>query len=83
MITIKLIDQPMPLRASARVTGLRAPGESGGHALGCRVYFLSSVFFSIGAWDADFTIDVIGTMMWTYGVPFHITHGPPLDQSVG
>ncbi len=21
---------------------------------------------------------VVGTMMWTYGVPFHITHGPPL-----
>ena len=43
-----------------------------------RVYF-----FSAGALDADFAIDVVGTMMWAYGVPFHITHGPPLVQSVG
>ena len=32
---------------------------------------------------ADFAIDVVGTMMWAYGVPFHITHGPPLVHSVG
>jgi hypothetical protein len=38
-----------------------------------RIYFLG----------ADFAIDVVGTMMWAYGVPFHITHGPPLVQSVG
>jgi len=36
-----------------------------------------------GALDADFAIDVVGTMMCAYGVPFHITHGPPLVQSVG
>lgn len=48
-----------------------------------RVYFLSAAFFSAGALDADFAIDVVGTMMWAYGVPFHITHGPPLVQSVG
>ena len=24
----------------------------------------------------------MGTMMWAYGVPFHITHGPPLCGSV-
>ena len=47
------------------------------------VYFLSAAFFSAGALDADFAIVVIGTMMWAYGVPFHITHGPPLVQSVG
>ena len=47
------------------------------------VYFLSSAFFSAGALDGDFAIDVVGTMMWAYGVPFHITHGPPLVQSVG
>jgi hypothetical protein len=55
-----------------------------GHAvLPRRVYFLSAAFFSAGALDADFAIDVVGTMMWAYGVPFHITHGPPLVQSVG
>ena len=48
-----------------------------------RAYFLSAAFFSVGALDADFAIDVVGTMMWAYGVPFHITHGPPLVQSVG
>ena len=32
---------------------------------------------------ADFAIDVVGTMMWAYGVPFHITYGPFLVQSVG
>jgi len=49
----------------------------------CPVYFLSSAFFSAGTLDGDFAIDVVGTMMWAYGVPFHITHGPPLVQSVG
>ena len=53
-----------------------------GHA-SCLIYFLSAAFFSAGALDADFAIDVVGTMMWAYGVPFHITHGPPLVQSVG
>jgi hypothetical protein len=43
-----------------------------------RVYF-----FSAGALDGDFAIDVVGTIMWAYGVPFHITHGPPLVHSVG
>ncbi len=57
--------------------------EQRGHALPRRVYFLSAAFFSAGALDADFAIDVVGTMMWAYGVPFHITHGPPLVQSVG
>jgi hypothetical protein len=47
------------------------------------VYFLSAAFLSAGALDADFAIDVVGTMMWAYGVPFHITHGSPLVQSVG
>jgi hypothetical protein len=47
-----------------------------------RVYFLSAAFFSAGAFDVDFAIDVVGTMMWAYGVPFHITHGPPFVQSV-
>jgi hypothetical protein len=52
-----------------------------GHAT---VYFLSVGFISAGALDADFfAIDVVGAMMWVYGVPFHITHGPPLVQSVG
>jgi hypothetical protein len=48
--------------------------EQRGHAscLPHKVYFLSAAFFSAG-----------GTMMWAYGVPFHITHGPPLVQSVG
>ena len=32
-----------------------------------------------------FTVDIgaVGTMMCAYLVPFHITHGPPLVQSVG
>ena len=47
------------------------------------VYFLSAGFFSAVALEVDFAIDVVGTMMWAYGVPFHITHGPPLAQSVG
>jgi hypothetical protein len=47
------------------------------------VYFFSAAFFSAGALDVDFAIDVVGTMMCAYGVPFHITHGPPLLQSVG
>lgn len=29
-----------------------------------QVYFLSGAFFSAGALDADFAIDVVGTMMW-------------------
>jgi hypothetical protein len=29
---------------------------------------------------ADFAIDVVGTMMWAYGVPFHITHGRPIRR---
>ena len=56
--------------------------ERRGHA-SCLIYFLSAAFFSAGALDADFAIEVVGTMMWAYGVPFHITHGPPLVQSVG
>ena len=59
--------------------------EQRGHA-SCRphkVYFSSAAFFSAGALDTGFAIDVVGTMMWAYGVPFHITHGPPLVQSVG
>ena len=28
-------------------------------------------------------IGAVGTMMCAYGVPFHITHGPPLCGSVG
>ena len=48
------------------------------------IYFLSVGFLSVGALDADFfAIDVVGTMMWAYDVPFHITHGSPLVQSVG
>ena len=31
----------------------------------------------------DAGIDVVGTMMWAYLVPFHITHGPPVLGSVG
>ena len=46
-------------------------------------YFLSAGFFSAVGLEADFAIDVVGTMMCAYGVPFHITHGPPLVQSVG
>jgi hypothetical protein len=61
----------------------RAPGAARPRFLPHRVYFLSAAFFSAGALDADFAIDVVGTMMWAYGVPFHITHGPPLVQSVG
>jgi hypothetical protein len=61
----------------------RAPGACGPRVLPHRVYFLSVAFFSAGALDGDFAIDVVGTMMWAYGVPFHITHGPPLVQSVG
>jgi len=48
-----------------------------------RLYFFSAAFFSAEALDPDFAIDVVGTMIWAYGVPFHITHGPPLVQSVG
>ena len=29
-----------------------------------QVYFLSAAFFAAGALDADFGIDVVGTMMW-------------------
>ena len=61
----------------------RAAHEARPRVLPRRVYFLSAAFFSAGALDADFAIDVVGTMMWAYGVPFHITHGPPLVQSVG
>jgi hypothetical protein len=57
--------------------------QRGSRVLLQRIYFLSAAFFSAGALDADFAIDVVGTMMWAYGVPFHITHGPPLVQSVG
>jgi hypothetical protein len=46
-------------------------------------YFLSAAFFSAGAVDADFAIDVVGTMMWAHGLPFHIANGPPLVQSGG
>ena len=39
--------------------------EQRGHAscLPHKVYFLSAAFFSAGALDADFAIDVVGTMM--------------------
>src|SRR5262245_24170496 len=43
----------------------------------------SGHFFMPADLDADVAIDVVGTMMWAYGVPFHITHGPPFVQSVG
>ena len=73
--------------ACIRIAGpplLGATRRSSGHASGLAgVYFLSAPFFSAGALDVDFGIDVVGTMMWAYGVPFHITHGPPLVQSVG
>lgn len=39
------------------------------------LYFRSAGFF-----PDDFGVGVIGTMMWAYGAPFHITHGPPLVQ---
>ena len=61
---------PRLLGASARSSAATRPPR--------RVYF-----FSAGALDGDFAIDVVGTIMWAYGVPFHITHGPPLVQSVG
>lgn len=67
----------------AHAAHLGTPAERRPRVLPCRVYFLSAAFFSAGALDADFAIDVVGTMMWAYGVPFHITHGPPLVQSVG
>jgi hypothetical protein len=75
---------PSSARQSAWPPLLRASaGEHRGHASCTGFYFLSVAFFSAGALDADFAIDVVGTMMWAYGVPFHITHGPPLVQSVG
>ncbi len=67
----------------AHAAHLGTPAERRPRVLPRRVYFLSAAFFSAGALDADFAIDVVGTMMWAYGVPFHITHGPPLVQSVG
>src|SRR5712691_8726919 len=70
-------------RTRGRRSWARAPGAARPRVLPRRVYFLSAAFFSAGALDADFAIDVVGTMMWAYGVPFHITHGPPLVQSVG
>jgi len=57
--------------------------QRGSRVLPQRIYFLSAAFFSAGALDTDFAIDVVGTMMWACGVPFHITHGPPSVQSVG
>lgn len=80
----------MPRRSRSRASGGAAGPGAHGHAVGDsragllsarrrRVYFLSAA----GALDAVFGIDVVGTMMWAYGVPFHITHGPPLVQSVG
>jgi hypothetical protein len=62
---------------------LARPKSSAATRAALPVYFLLSAFFSAGALDGDFAIDVVGTMMWAYGVPFHITHGPPLVQSVG
>jgi len=41
-----------------------------------RGYFFGAGFLAEG-------IAVVGTMMCAYGVPFHITQGPPLVQSVG
>jgi hypothetical protein len=46
--------------------------QRGSRVLPKRIYFLSAAVFSVGALDADFAIDVVGTMMWAYGVPFHI-----------
>ena len=46
-------------------------------------YFLSAGLLAGAALLPEFGIDVVGTMMCAYGVPFHITHGPPLVQSVG
>ena len=69
--------------AWAPLSGASARSSAATRVLPRRVYFLSAALFSAGALDADFAIDVVGTMMWAYGVPFHITHGPPLVQSVG
>src|SRR5207247_1141679 len=66
--------------ASSRMRRDASSSRNSRHA---RRYFLSAAFFSAGALDADFAIDDVGTMMCAYGVPFHITHGPPLVQSVG
>ena len=73
---------PLGSGARGRRSCARAPGAARPRVRHRPVYFLSSAFFSAGALDGDFAIDVVGTMMWAYGVPFHITHGPPLVQSV-
>ncbi len=36
-----------------------------------------------GATETHFFVDSTGTMMCAYGVPVHITHGPPLWRVVG
>src|SRR2546425_489891 len=72
-----------PCRRTASSVCGRDEAGAHGRARPHQVYFLSALFFSAGALGTDFAIDVVGTMMCAYGVPFHITHGPPLVQSVG
>src|SRR5438445_10587481 len=66
--------------ASSRMRRDASSSRNSRHA---RRYFLSAAFFSAGALDADFAIDVVGTMMWAYGVPFPTTNGSPVVQPVG
>ena len=43
-----------------------------------------AVWKAIEAEKPAFVVGVeTGAMMWAYGVPFHITYGPPLAGSVG
>src|SRR5262249_37309601 len=49
-------------------------------------YFLSADFSVAGLSAlaaAGFGVGTVGSMMWAYLVPFHITHGPPFQGSVG
>ena len=46
-------------------------------------YLLVEALVALFAGAAAFGIAAIGTMMWAYFVPFHITHGPPVLGSVG
>jgi hypothetical protein len=69
----------------------RRPRKSVALLLGCkaRAIFLDSTYRVVEAFGALFAaapvfgIAATGTMRCAYGVPFHITHGPPVLGSVG
>ena len=46
-------------------------------------YFFSAGFSAALFAAIGFGVGTVGIMTWAYFVPFHITHGPPLQGSVG